>query len=166
MANFSLRRREMETFPITKEGYQSLKRELERLKKEERPRIIAEIERARAFGDLSENAEYEAAKERQAFIEAKIKELEEKLARAVVVEQVPEEGRVSFGCKVKLKDLDNDRVLEYQLVGGDEADPPQGKISIHSPVAKALVGKEEGQEVEVEVPAGKRRYLILEVRAC
>lgn len=156
----------METFPITKEGYKNLKKELERLKKEERPRIIAEIERARAFGDLSENAEYEAAKERQAFIEAKIKELEDKLARAVVVEQAPEEGRISFGCKVKLRDLDNGRVLEYQLVGGDEADPSQGKISIHSPVAKALIGKEEGEEVEVKVPAGKRRYLILEVKTC
>ncbi|HEX16255.1 MAG TPA: transcription elongation factor GreA [Deltaproteobacteria bacterium] len=153
----------MDSLPITKEGYQALRKELERLKKEERPRIIAEIEKARAFGDLSENAEYEAAKERQAFIEAKIKELEEKLARAVVVERAPEEGKISFGCKVKLQDLDNDRVLEYRLVGGDEANPSDGKISIHSPVARALVGKEVGDEVEVMVPAGKRRYLILEV---
>ncbi len=153
----------MDFLPITKEGYQALRKELERLKREERPRIIAEIENARAFGDLSENAEYEAAKERQAFIEAKIKELEEKLARAVVVEQAPEEGKVSFGCKVKLQDLDNDRVLEYRLVGGDEANLSEGKISIHSPVARALVGKEVGDEVEVMVPAGKRRYLILEV---
>lgn len=153
----------MESVPLTKEGYENLKKELERLKREERPRIIAEIEKARSFGDLSENAEYVAAKERQAFVEAKIKELEEKLAKAVVMDQPPEGGRVSFGCKVKLKDLDNDRVLEYQLVGGDEADPSRGKISIHSPVARALVGKEVGEEVEVVVPAGKRRYQILEV---
>lgn len=154
----------MESIPMTREGYEALKRELERLKKEERPKIIAEIERARAFGDLSENAEYHAAKEKQAFIETKIRELESKLARAVIVEQPPEEGRVVFGCKVKLEDLDTGQIVEYQLVGGDEADPSRGKISIHSPVARALVGKEEGDEVEVKVPAGKRRYLILEVR--
>ncbi|RLA82627.1 MAG: transcription elongation factor GreA [Deltaproteobacteria bacterium] len=154
----------MESIPMTREGYEALKRELERLKKEERPKIIAEIERARAFGDLSENAEYHAAKEKQAFIETKIRELESKLARAVIVEQSPEEGRVVFGCKVKLEDLDTGQIVEYHLVGGDEADPPRGKISIHSPVARALVGKEEGDEVEVQVPAGKRRYLILEVR--
>ncbi len=155
----------MDSIPMTREGYEALKRELERLKKEERPKIIAEIERARAFGDLSENAEYHAAKEKQAFIETKIRELESKLTRAIIVEQPREEGKVVFGCKVKLEDLDTGQVVEYHLVGGDEADPSQGKISIHSPVARALVGKEEGDEVEVKVPAGKRRYLILEVRA-
>lgn len=153
----------MRQIPITREGYEALKRELERLKKEERPKVIAEIERARAFGDLSENAEYHAAKEKQAFIEAKIRELEDKLARVVIVEDIPQDGKVCFGCKVKLKDLDSGRVLEYQIVGGEEADPAIGKISVHSPVARALIGKEEGDEVEVVVPAGKRRYLILEV---
>lgn len=153
----------MRQIPITREGYEALKRELERLKREERPKVIAEIERARAFGDLSENAEYHAAKEKQAFIEAKIRELEDKLARAVIVEDIPQDGRVCFGCKVKLKDLDSGRVLEYHIVGGEEADPLAGKISVHSPVARALIGKEEGDEVEVVVPAGKRRYLILEV---
>lgn len=155
----------MQSIPMTREGYEALKRELERLKKEERPKIIAEIERARAFGDLSENAEYHAAKEKQAFIEAKIRELEDKLARAFVVEQPGQEGKVVFGCRVRLKDLDTGNVMEYCLVGGDEADPAQGKISIHSPVARALVGKEEGDTVEVKVPAGTRRYLILEVKA-
>ncbi len=153
----------MKQIPITREGYEALKKELERLKREERPKVIAEIERARAFGDLSENAEYHAAKEKQAFIEAKIRELEDKLARAVIVEDVPQDGKVCFGCKVKLRDLDNGRVIEYQIVGGEEANPSAGKISVHSPVARALIGKEEGDEVEVVVPAGRRRYLILEV---
>jgi len=151
--------------PMTREGYEALKRELERLKRQERPKIIAEIERARAFGDLSENAEYHAAKEKQAFIEAKIKELEDKLARAFVVEGIPEDGRVVFGCCVKLEDLETGDILEYQLVGGEEADPSKGKISVHSPVGRTLIGKREGDEVEVKVPKGQKRYFILEVKA-
>ncbi len=150
---------------ITPEGYKKLLKEMEDLQKKQRPAIIKEIEEARAKGDLSENAEYHAAKEKHALIENRISELSEKINNAQVVDPstVPKD-RVNFGCTVVLYDMDNDEEIEYMIVGEDESDPSNGRISVNSPIAKALLGKEEGDEVEVRVPAGTRRFEIEEIR--
>ena len=150
---------------ITPEGYKKLLEEMEDLQKRQRPEIIKEIEEARAKGDLSENAEYHAAKEKHALIENRIAELSEKINNAQIVDPatVPKD-RVNFGCTVVLYDIDNDEEIEYMIVGEDESDPSKGKISVNSPIAKALLGKEEGDEVEVRVPAGTRRFEIEEIK--
>lgn len=150
---------------MTVVGAKALEEELIRLKKVDRPRIIAAIAEARAHGDLSENAEYHAAKEQQSFIEGRIAEVESKLASAQIIDPtaVNAEGRVVFGATVRLYDESTDGEVTYQIVGDDEADVEAGKISINSPIARGLIGKEDGDEVEVKVPAGTRRYEILAI---
>jgi len=156
----------MSKVPMTVKGAEQLRQELENLKKVERPRIIQAIAEARAHGDLSENAEYHAAKEQQSFIEGRIVEVESKLSVAQVIDPktVNAEGRVVFGATVELLNIDDDSEVTYQIVGDDEADIDQGMISISSPIARALIGKEEGEEVVVKVPDGERNYEILAVR--
>ncbi len=150
---------------MTPEGYQKLLKEMEDLQKNQRPAIIKEIEEARAKGDLSENAEYHAAKEKHALIENRISELSKKINNAQVVDpSTVSKDRVGFGCTVVLYDLDNEKSVEYMIVGEDESDPNNGKISINSPIAQALAGKEEGDEVTVKVPAGQRRFEIEEIK--
>jgi transcription elongation factor GreA len=146
--------------PVTREGFARLQQELDQLKREERPRIIKAIAEARAHGDLSENAEYHAAKERQGFIEARIRELETKVGQAEVIDPPQEGDRVTFGSSVRLRGQDGQE-LRYRIVGSDEADPATGCISILSPLARTLVGKEVGDEVKVETPGGARRFEIL-----
>lgn len=155
----------MNKVPMTVAGSKALQEELQRLKSVERPRIIKAIAEARAHGDLSENAEYHAAKEEQGFIEARIRDVESKLASAQVIDPTTlnTEGRVVFGATLKLYDENADAEVRYQIVGDDEADIEAGKISINSPIARGLIGKEEGDEVEVKVPDGIRRYEILSV---
>ena len=152
--------------PMTVTGAEKLKQELHNLKTVERPRIIAAIAEARAHGDLSENAEYHAAREQQSFAEGRIQEIESKLSTAQVIDptKVNADGRVVFGATVDLMDEKNDRQVTYQIVGDDEADIEAGKISISSPIARALIGKEDGDEVDVQVPDGIHRYEILEIR--
>ncbi len=154
----------MERIPFTPEGFQQLKAELERLKTVERKEVIRAIEEARAHGDLSENAEYEAAKERQGHIEGRIQELTDRLARAEVIEppRTPPE-RVQFGVKVRLLNLDTDEEVVYRLVGPYESDVEKGLISVTSPLGRALIGKEVGDEVEVQTPAGVRSFEILAI---
>jgi transcription elongation factor GreA len=151
--------------PITKKGYEALKAELDRLKKVERPKVIEAIAEARSHGDLSENAEYDAAKERQGFIESRISELERKLADARIVETA---GRTSdtvvFGATVMLVESESRQKRQYMLVGQDEADLKVGKISVQSPVGKALIGKRAGDFVEVETPARVVEYEVIEIR--
>ncbi len=154
----------MEYVPITREGYERLKKELERLQREERPKVIKAIEEARAHGDLSENAEYEAAKEKQALIEAQINDLSDKLSRCRVIEDFDmDTDRVTFGCVVVVEDLDNGTSEEYRLVGPYEAQVEKGSISITSPIGQALLGKEVGEEVQVKTPKGIRTLEIVEV---
>ncbi len=155
----------MERIPITREGYEALKKELENLKRVERPLNIKAIEEARAHGDLSENAEFEAAKERQAFIEARINELQMKLGNADIIDpdKLPRD-RAVFGSRVVLENLDTGENVEYQLVGPDESDIKKGKISVSSPLGRALIGHQPGHEVIMEAPGGKRCYEILEIR--
>ena len=149
--------------PMTPGGAQKLKDELARLK-EERPKISREIGIAREHGDLSENAEYHAAKERQGLVEARIKDIEDKLARAEIIDPTKLSGdRVRFGAHVTVTNLDTDEETEYQIVGADEADINVGKISVSAPLARALIGKSIGDEVVVNLPAGKRRYEIAEI---
>jgi transcription elongation factor GreA len=146
--------------PMTPGGAQKLKDELARLK-EERPKISREIGIAREHGDLSENAEYHAAKERQGLVEARIKDIEDKLSRAEVIDPTKLSGdRVRFGATVMLTNLDTDEETKYQIVGADEADINQGLISVSAPLARALIGKSIGDEVVVQLPAGTRRYEI------
>ena len=156
----------MSKVPLTIAGAEQLKLELHRLKTVERPRIIQAIAEARAHGDLSENAEYHAAKEQQSFTEGRISEIEAKLANAKIIDPktVNAEGRVVFGTTVDLLDEDSGNEVTYQIVGDDEADIAAGKVSISSPIARALIGKESGESVEVRVPDGTRRYEILNVR--
>jgi transcription elongation factor GreA len=151
---------------MTVKGAQKLEEELTRLKKVDRPRIIQAIAEARAHGDLSENAEYHAAKEQQSFTEGRIVEVEAKLSSAQIIDPktVNAEGRVVFGATVELLDTENDNKVTYQIVGDDEANIEEGKISISSPIARALIGKEDGDEVTVKVPDGERFYEILAVR--
>ncbi len=155
----------MDMTPITRAGYERLKKELERLQREERPRIIQAIEEARGHGDLSENAEYEAAKEKQALIEAQISDLSDKLSRCHIVEKIENSnGKVVFGCTVVLEDLDTGIIERFCLVGPYEAKVELGTISISSPMGKALLGKEVGDEVKVHTPKGVRTLEILEVQ--
>jgi transcription elongation factor GreA len=156
----------MATFPITKRGAELLKAELHKLKTVERPAVITAIAEARAQGDLSENADYDAAKERQGFIEGRIAEVEGKLSAAQVIDPsaVDAGGRVVFGATVDLEDEDSGVAVTYQIVGEDEADLKKGLINISSPIARALIGKEEGDVAEVQAPGGVRRYEVVAVR--
>jgi transcription elongation factor GreA len=150
---------------MTPRGYALLEEELRRLRAEERPRIVREIETARAHGDISENAEYHAAKERQGQIEARLRQLEDRLARAQVIDPRQQSGeRVVFGATVVLVDVESEERTTYTIVGEDEANVAQGMISITSPVARAIMGREEGASVQVRVPKGMRQLSILEVR--
>ena len=156
----------MNTIPITKRGAELLKEELHRLKHIERPSVINAISEARAQGDLSENAEYDAAKEKQGFIEGRIQELEGKLSAAQIIDPATLDvnGRVVFGATVDLEDLEDGTKFTYQIVGDDEADIKSGKISISSPIARALIGKSEGDVAEVVAPSGIRSYEVLNVQ--
>ncbi len=145
---------------MTRQGFDRLKAELERLRREERPRITKAIAEARSHGDLAENAEYHAARERQSFIEGRIHELEMKLGHAEVIDPPSDGDRVTFGSTVRLQDGDGKEVF-YWIVGSDEAEPAKGKISIMSPLARTLIGKEAGQSVTAQVPGGKKSYEIL-----
>ena len=151
--------------PITKIGEQRLRDELQHLKHVERPAVITAISEARAQGDLSENAEYDAAKEKQGFVEGRIIELEAKLANAQVIDPttLDAEGRVVFGATVVLEDLENNQEVRYQIVGDDEADIKESKISISSPIARALIGKYAGDVAQVQAPSGVREYEVVEV---
>ncbi len=156
----------MSKFPITLRGAELLREELKRLKTVERPSVVAAIAEARSHGDLSENAEYDAAKERQGFIEGRIAEVEGKLANAQIIDPaaLDADGRVVFGATVDLEDMDSGQKVSYQIVGDDEADLKQNKISLNSPVARSLIGKFAGDVVEVQTPGGRREYEILDVR--
>jgi transcription elongation factor GreA len=156
----------MATIPLTKSGAEKLKAELQRLKTIERHAVIQAIAEARAQGDLSENAEYDAAKDKQGFIEGRILELEGKLAAAQVIDpsQLDADGRVVFGATVDLEEESSGSEVTYQIVGDDEADLKKGLISISSPIARALIGKEAGDVAEVMAPGGIKRYEIVEVR--
>jgi len=155
----------MATIPITRRGADKLKTELHKLKTVDRPSVINAIAEARAQGDISENAEYEAAKDRQGFIEGRILEIEGKLAAAQVIDpaEVNAGGKVVFGATVELEDEESGDKVRYQIVGEDEADLKQGLINVSSPIARALIGKEEGDTAEVQAPAGVRRYEIVAV---
>lgn len=156
----------MSTVPITKRGAELLKVELHRLKTKDRPAVINAISEARAQGDLSENAEYDAAKERQSFIEGRIAELEGKLSAAQIIDPtlLDAEGRIVFASTVDLEDMESGQKVTYQIVGEDEADLKELKVSITSPIARALIGKYAGDVVEVNAPSGIREYEVLEVR--
>jgi transcription elongation factor GreA len=150
---------------MTPRGYALLEEELRRLRAEDRPRIVREIEIARAHGDISENAEYHAAKERQGQIEARLRQLEDRLARAQIIDPREQSGeRVTFGATVVLVDIESEERITYTIVGEDEADVSQGMISVTSPVARAIMGREEGASVQVRVPKGTRELEIVEVR--
>ena len=155
----------MATLPITKRGAELLKAELQRLKTQDRPAVIAAIAEARSHGDLSENAEYDAAKDRQGFIEGRIMEVEGKLSAAQIIDpsQLDAGGRVVFGATVELEDEDSGDTVKYQIVGEDEADLKHGLINVSSPIARALIGKEEGDTAEVQAPGGLRRYEVMSV---
>ena len=156
----------MSTIPITLRGAEKLKTELHQLKTVDRPWVINAIAEARAQGDLSENAEYEAAKDRQGFIEGRIAEVEGKLSAAQIIDPTSLEpsGRVVFGATVELEDEDSGAKVTYQIVGEDEADIKKGLVNIGSPIARSLIGKEEGDVAEVQAPGGVRRYEIVAVR--
>jgi len=156
----------MNKTPMTVQGAEALRQELIELKTVARPKVIAAIAEARAHGDLKENAEYHAAREQQSFIEGRIKDIEAKLSNAQVIDvtTLNAGGKVVFGSTVDVLDLETDEEHTYKIVGEDEADIRHGKISITSPIARALIGKMEGDEVEIEVPGGKREFEILEVR--
>lgn len=156
----------MQKIPLTAHGAAQLKNELQQLKSVARPEVIAAIAEARSHGDLSENAEYEAAKERQGFIEGRIAEIENKLSRAHIIDptEIYAEGKVVFGATVTVLDLDSDEEVSYQIVGDDEADLKHFKISVNSPIARAMIGKEEGDVAEVQAPSGMREYEILTVQ--
>ena len=155
----------MDRVPITRIGYGNLKKELTRLKSVERPQNIRAIEVARSHGDLSENAEFDAAKEKQAFLEGRIGELEFKIANADVIEpdDIPKD-QVIFACTVMLENVDTGENVQYQLVGPDESDVEKGRISVSSPLGKAILGKKPGEEIRLETPGGKRYYELLEIR--
>ena len=154
----------MEKFQITKEGYQKLKVQLEKLKNEERPKIIAQIAYARELGDLRENAEYHSAKDRQGFIEAQISDYEDKINRAEIIDITKLSGnKVKFGATVTLENLDNSKKVKYKIVSEFEADIEEGLISSKSPVARALIDKEVSDEVEIKTPSGLITYEILEI---
>jgi transcription elongation factor GreA len=156
----------MSKVPLTLRGAEMLKAELQKLKSEDRPRVVAAIAEARAHGDLKENAEYHAAREQQGFIEGRIKEIEAKLSNAQVIDvaKLNAGGKVVFGATVELSDEDSGDEVTYQIVGEDEADIKNGRISVSSPIARALIGKEEGDVAVVQAPGGTREYEILAVR--
>ena len=156
----------MATIPITKRGAELMKSELNQLKSVERRAVINAIAEARAQGDLSENAEYDAAKDRQGFIEGRIRELEGKLSAAQIIDPtaVDANGKVVFGATVELEEEDSGEQVKYQIVGEDEADLKQGLINVSSPIARALIGKEEGDTAEVQAPGGIKRYEIVAVQ--
>lgn len=156
----------MATFPMTKQGAEALKLELQRLKAVERPSVIQAIKEAREKGDLSENAEYDAAKERQSFIEGRILEVEGKLSAAQIIDptELDADGRIVFAATVDLEDLESGDKVSYQIVGEDESDLKVGKISVSSPIARALIGKYAGDTVEVQAPGGVREYEVIDVR--
>jgi transcription elongation factor GreA len=156
----------MSKVPLTTNGAELLRAELHNLKTVERPSVIAAIAEARSHGDLSENAEYDAAKERQSFVEGRIAEVEFKLSNAQIIDpkQLDAEGRCVFGATVDLEDLASGEAVTYQIVGDDEADIKQGKISIGSPIARALIGKYAGDVAEVQAPGGVREYEVLDVK--
>lgn len=156
----------MSKVPLTKRGEEKLRSELQELKSVKRPTVIKAIAEARAHGDLKENAEYAAAREQQSFIEGRIKDIEGKLSNAQVIDvaALPANGRVVFGATVELSDEDSGKEITYQIVGEDEADIKANLISITSPIARALIGKEEGDTVEFKAPGGVRNYEILAVR--
>ena len=155
----------MKKVPITLAGVEKLRQELQNLKAVERPNVVAAIAEARSHGDLSENAEYEAAKEKQAFIEGRIKEIEGKLSNAQIIDPktINADGRCVFGATVELEDENGNSVI-YQIVGEDEADIKNGKISVTSPVARALIGKYSGDTAQVQAPGGMREYEIVEIK--
>jgi transcription elongation factor GreA len=154
----------LDRVPVTREGFETLKKELENLKRNERPQNIKAIEEARAHGDLSENAEYAAAKDRQSFIERRINELEFKLANIDIIEtdKLPK-NRAVFGSKVVLENIETGEDVSYQLVGPDESDIENGRISVSSPLGKAIIGRKPGDELTLEVPGGKRSYELIEI---
>ena len=156
----------MTTIPLTRRGAEKLREELSRLKNVERHAVIQAISEARAQGDLSENAEYEAAKDKQGFIEGRILEVESKLAAAQIIDpkNVDADGRVVFGATVDLEDAESGDTVTYQIVGDDEADIKHGKVSVNSPIARALIGKTEGDTADVQAPGGVRSYDVLAVR--
>lgn len=155
----------IERVPMTPNGYKKLQDELKRLKTVERQEVIKLIEYARSLGDLSENAEYETAKQRQSFVEGRIQELESKLSRAEVIDpaELRNKDRVTFGVRVRLENLDTGETVSYHLVGPDESEPENGFISITSPIGRALVGKSVDEEVTVHAPGGVREFIILEI---
>ena len=154
----------MDRIPITKKGYEVLKKELNNLKKVERPQNIKAIEEARAHGDLSENAEFDAAKDRQGFIEGRIGELTFKLANADIIDtdKLPRD-RAVFGSKVVVENIDTGEDIEYQLVGPEESDIEKGRISVSSPLGKEIIGKKPGDEFALQVPGGRRNYELVEI---
>ncbi len=154
--------------PLTARGAEQLRRELEDLKSVQRPRVIAAIAEARAHGDLKENAEYHAAKEQQGFIEGRISEIEDRLGRAEVIDpaKLAAGGKVVFGATVQLVNVDSDEEVTYQIVGVDEADIKQGRVSFRAPLARALIGRTVGDEVTVPAPGGEQNYEILGVEYC
>ncbi len=156
----------MSKVPLTVRGAEKLREELNRLKYKERPRIIEAIAEARAHGDLKENAEYHAAREQQSFVEGRIKEIEAKLSNAQIIDvtQLNAKGKVVFGATVDLVDEETGEEFTYRIVGEDEADIKEGMISVQSPIARALIGKEEGEVVSVQAPGGTREYEIVAVR--
>lgn len=156
----------MNKVPLTVKGAELLRSELHQLKTVERPRVIAAIQEARSHGDLSENAEYDAAKERQSFIEGRIVEVEGKLANAQIIDpaHLDADGRCVFGATVELEEVDSRETVTYQIVGDDEADIKNNKISISSPIARALIGKYSGDVAEVKAPGGIKEYEILDVK--
>jgi transcription elongation factor GreA len=156
----------MSKVPLTARGAQQLREELKRLKTQDRPEVVAAIAAARAHGDLRENAEYHAAKEQQGWIEARIRDIEGKLSNAQVIDvaDINAGGRVVFGATVQLLDVEDGTDVRYRIVGEDEADIKEGLLSISSPIARALIGKQEGDVVEVAVPSGRRTYEIAEVQ--
>ncbi len=153
----------MQTYPMTINGAKLLDKELVRLKSIERPSVIRAIAEARSHGDLSENAEYDAAKEKQAFVEGRIADIEARLSRANIIDpsKIANDGRIIFGATVELLDLETESEVHYQIVGDDEADLKVSKISVSSPVARSLIGKEIGSVVEVKTPSGTKEYEII-----
>lgn len=154
----------MERIPITPQGFETLKKELAQLKSVERPQVIQAIEEARAHGDLSENAEYAAAKERQAFIEARVNELNYKIGHADVInpDSLPKD-RAVFASRVLLENTETGEDVEYQLVGPDESNIEEGRISVSSPLGKAIIGRQPGEEIVLQAPGGKRVYELVEI---
>jgi transcription elongation factor GreA len=159
-----LRSLELERIPITREGYEALKKEIEKIKKIDRPMNIKAIEEARAHGDLSENAEFEAAKDRQAFIEGRLMEIGYRLANADIIDpdMLPKD-RAVFASTVVLENIDTGETFEYQLVGPNESDIERGKISITSPLGKSIIGKKPGEEIILQAPGGKRYYELVDI---